>query len=239
MGFFMNEKILEVKIINKNVTMKNDLKTHTSITQSEESVTPLNRRYILSEKKIKTRYADTTYYDNYTVTSIEAIDEKNNKIYSLKIRKDDFLPVAGDTIKVCINEENEIIAYIPYQNAPPVSTIKQHKFEPIDYYKSSFMIYTFPITAPFYALSALLPVKKFTDGKYKNTYFFALFALLIIAIQVYSSYNLYKYGGEAFFKSIIGYLISGLIYISGMVLFDLREFASKSLYINKIKQMLK
>jgi hypothetical protein len=239
MGFFMNEKILEVTIINKNVTMRNDLKTHTSITYSEETVTPSELFYRLSEKKIKTQTENTTYYDNYIVTSIEAIDEKDQKTYSLKIFKDEFLPVTGDTIKVCINDGNEIIAYIPYQNATPVSTIKQHKFEPIDYYKSAFIIYAFPITSPFYALSALLPVKNFTDGKYKNTYFFAFFALLIIAIQLYSSYNLYKYGGEAFIKSIIGYLISGLIYVLGLVLFDLRESLSKSLYINKIKQMLK
>lgn len=243
----MNEKVIEVTITSKDVQMNNDAKIHSTIssTQTTKAV-PI---YDIREKdftslsfpyrtETKTNYKDTHYYDNYTVTRIEVVD-KDNKKYMLQILREDFLPMVGDTLKVCINEHDIIIGYIPYTSAAPISMIKQHKFDSLDFYRWSFIIHAFPITAPFYALAGLKPVKRFSDGEYKNSYFFALFALLIVAIQVYSSYNLYQYGGDAFLKSIIGYVISGVIYISAMLLFDIREFASKSLYISKIKQMLK
>ena len=244
MEFLMNEKVIEVTITSKDVHMNNDHKIDSTmtITQQDKQSTPVfspNGSYFhLIRTETKTKYQDTSYYDNYTVTKIEAID-KDDKKYTLRILREDFLPMVGDTLKVCINEHNIIIGYIPYTNAAPISMIKQHKFDSLDFYRWSFIIHAFPITAPFYALAGLKPVKRFSDGEYKNSYFFALFALLIVAIQVYSSYNLYQYGGDAFLKSIIGYVISGVIYISAMLLFDVREFASKSLYISKIKQMLK
>lgn len=232
----MNEKTLEITITKKDVTMRNDQKFDSSVTTYEKDHSPFQTDH-QRKKDTKIVYRDTTYYDNYTVTRIEAFD-KNNTQYSLKILRDDFLPLVGDTLKVCINDENEIIAYTPYKDAKPVSIIKQHKFEPLSYYKWSFIIHAFPLTAPFYAVASLKSTDRFIDGKINKTYFFAIFALLVIAIQIYSSYNLYKYGGDAFLNSMIGYLASGLIFLAGMILFDLREYASKSLYIAKIKNML-
>jgi hypothetical protein len=236
MGFFMNEKTIEITITYKTVNMRNDLKTHVSVTSNEYNPTPFKTEYD-RRTDTKQRHAHTTYHDNYTVTTIHAVDN-NNSQYSLKILREDFLPLVGDTLKVCINDENEIIAYIPYKNAEPISVLKQHKFEPISYYKWSFIIHAFPLTAPFYAVASLMPTERFVDGKTKKTYFFAIFALLVIAIQIYSSYNLYKYGGDAFLNSMIGYLVSGGIFLAGMILFDLREYTSKSVYISKIKKML-
>lgn len=241
----MNEKVIEVTITSKDVHMNNDSKVHSTMNSSQQEkqsttpvFTPNGSYFYLTRTETKTSYRDTYYYDNYTVTRIEAVDKDDNK-YVLKILREDFLPMVGDTLKVCINEHNIIIGYIPYPNAAPISMIKQHKFDSLDFYRWSFIIHAFPITAPFYALAGLKPVKRFSEGQYKNSYFFALFALLIVAIQVYSSYNLYQSGGDAFIKSIIGYVISGVIYVAAMLLFDMREFASKSLYISKIKQMLK
>jgi len=241
----MNEKVIEVTITSKDVHMNNDEKKHSTMTstqQEKQSTIPVfsrNGSYVyLTRTETKTTYKDTYYYDNYTVTIIEVTDKENKK-YLFKILRDDFLPMVGDNLKVCLNEDDLIVAYVPYANADPVTTVKQHKFDSLDFYRWSFIIHAFPITAPFYALAGLKPVKRFSDGKFKNSYFFALFALLIVAIQVYSSYNLYQYGGDAFLKSIIGYVISGAIYVAAILLFDMREFASKSLYISKIKQMLK
>lgn len=228
----MNEKILEVTITNKNTHMRNELQTHDSVFSYERNTgNPFNR-------KTTTVYSTTTSYDNYTKIKIEAID-KENKTYSLKVSRDDFLPEIGDTIKVCINHDNEIIAYQPYANADPISIIKNHKFSPFDYYKWSFIIYTFPLSSPFTAIQALKPEKKFVDGELKNTYIFTIVALLIITIQIYSSYNLYKYGGSGFIHSAIGYLISGALFVGSILLHDLRETASKSLYISKLKKMFK
>lgn len=232
----MNEKTLEITITKKDVNMRNDQKFDTSVTTTEKSHSPFQTDH-QRKKDTSIVYRDTTYFDNYTVTRIEAFD-KNNTPYSLKILRDDFLPLVGDTIKVCINDENEVIAYTPYKDAKPVSLLKQHKFEPVSYYKWSFIIHAFPLTAPFYAIASLKPTNRFVDGKTKKTYFFAIFALLVIAIQIYSSYNLYKYGGDAFLNSMIGYLVSGAIFLLGMILFDLREYTNKSLYINKVKNML-
>jgi hypothetical protein len=228
----MNEKILEVTITSKNTHMKNELQVHDAVLTYERNTgNPFNR-------KTTTVYSQTTYYDNYTKIKIEAID-KENKTYSLKVSRDDFLPEIGDTIKVCINNYNEIIAYQPYTNADPVSIIKNHKFSPFDYYKWSFIIYTFPLSSPFIALQALKTEKKFVDGDLKNTYIFSITALVIIAIQIYSSYNLYKYGWSGFVHSAIGYVISGALFVGSILLHDLRETASKSLYISKLKKMLK
>lgn len=232
----MNEKTLEITITKKDVNMKNDQKFDSSETTYEKDYSPFQTDH-QRKKDTKIVYRDTTYYDNYTITRIEGFDE-NNTSYSFKILRDDFLPLVGDTIKVCINEENEIIAYTPYKDAKPVSLLKRHKFEPVSYYKWSFIIHAFPLTAPFYAIASLKATDRFVDGETKKTYFFAIFALLVIAIQIYSSYNLYKYGGDAFLNSMIGYLVSGAIFLLGMILFDLREYTNKSLYITKVKNML-
>lgn len=234
----MNEKTLEVTITKKNTHMRNDVKTHNSVSSYEYNSGDLSKSERQRRRDTTTVYSTTTSYDNYIITKIEAIDKENKK-YSSTILRDSFLPETGDTIKVCINKNDEILAYQPYDNAAAISLMKNHKFSPFSYYYWSFIVYTFPLLSPFIALQSLKPEKKFVDGVYKNTYIFSIIALLIIAIQIYSSYNFYKYGSADIINSVIGYLICGGLFVGTILLHDLREAKSKFSYISKLKKMLK
>ena len=238
MEIVMNEKILEVTITNKNTHMRNESQTHYSVSTYEYNSGDLLKSERQRKKDTTTIHSTTTSYDNYTVIKIEAID-KGNKTYSLVVLRDDFLPEAGDTIKVCVNKNDKIIAYQPYANADPVSLIKNHKFSPFSYYQWSFIVHAIPFFSPFFALQALKPEKKFVDGDYKNTYIVSIFALVIMAVQIYSSYNFYKFGGPVFLQTVIYSLIAGCLFVCAILLHDLREIKSKFLYISKLKKMLK
>jgi hypothetical protein len=238
MEIIMNEKILEVTITNKNTHMRNDVQTHNSVSSHEYNSGDLTKSESQRKRDTTTVYSTTTSYDNYTITKIEATDKENKK-YSSTILRDNFLPEIGDTIKVCINKNDEILAYQPYSNADPISLLKNHKFSPFSYYQWSFILYSIPFFSPFFALQALKPEKKFIDGEYKNTYIFSIIAVVIIALQIYSSYNFYKYGGSAFVSTVINSLIAGGLFVGAILLHDLREAKSKFSYISKLKKMLK
>ena len=210
MGFFMNGKLIDLKILNKNVSMKKkellDIKSHANDFGEKDSSG--NNIYRISS-------TTTSTYKNYTETNIEFIEESTGDLYTAQIIEDDFLPTVNSTIKVYVSDDKKLLAYQPYKNAAPIIVKDNFPEHGILDVIAKF-IYGLMYAIPVITLPAVWDLRKacerYNDGNKSSRYLLNVFLMLFfVSFQVYFTYYLYDNGRKHFWEAMGGYLSGGIV----------------------------
>ncbi len=248
----MNGKITSVKVIEKNVKMKNDINIKVN---SYDSINEYPKRYINSDARDKTRLYSSTYrrhnvehklttYDNYTITNIKLLDEENDKIYECKVIDKDFLPPVGKTIKVFIATElnDTVVAYIPYDGANPVKLYNPKIFnmENIQIFLQYLLLLGIPYLGIIGSIILMFTsLKLFKDGKKESIHIHKLLGLIILIIHLFIALQFYNKGTDVFTSMLSLSFISGFIgslFINTIIILEKIKIRS---YISEATNYLK
>lgn len=233
----MNGKLLDLKIVRKTVQMVTDSKT--------KSTTYYNDTEKNGDKSFE--YAgggSKTTYENYTKTEIDCIDEKTNEQYKGIILEDDFLPIENSTIKCYVNDDKEILGYVPYKNADPIlikNTFPRLSLFDLGDFVSRAAVSSIPVVS---LLSILEPQKfnlyNYSDGHLKSRSLLkTLLYLILIIFHVYFTYYWYNGGSKVFLMSMLGYITGGIIIASVVSINRAINCVNIKKYAYKIKKQLK
>lgn len=233
----MNGKLLDLKIVRKTVQMVTDSKT--------KSTTYYNDTEKNGDKSFE--YAgggSKTTYENYTKTEIDCIDEKTNEQYKGIILEDDFLPIENSTIKCYVNDDKEILGYVPYKNADPI--LIKNAFPSLSLFDLESFVYTAAkFSIPVISLIGIFEPKHFklcnyADGHIESRSLLkALLFLILIMFQVYFTYYWYNGGSKVFLLSMVGYVSGGIIISTVASINRVIICINIKKYAYKIKKQLK
>lgn len=236
----MNGKLLELKIIKKTTAMRNQAKndghTYKRFTgKYYDDGNPIND-YAGEFNKVT--------FDNYTITDIDFIDEHTNENYKCSILKDDFLPIENSTIKVYVNDEKQILGYVPYKNAEPI--LLNNTLPKISMFDlGDFVSLSLHLSIPILSLITIFQPKKFplyeyADGHLKDRDGLkTILFLILIAFHLYFTYYWYMGGAKVFLLSILGYISGGVLISSVISINRVLNCIKIKKYASKIKKQLK
>ena len=237
MGVFMNGKLLDLKIVSKSVRMVTASKVKSTIYHNK------------ADEHAKTVYeyagqGSKTTYENYTKTEIDCVDEKTNEHYKGIILEDDFLPIENSTIKMYVNDDKEILGYVPYKNAEPV--LIGNAFPKISFFDLGDFVYRAAISSiPVVSLLSVLEPQKlnlynYSDGHLKSRSLLkTLLYLILIMFHVYFTYYWYNGGSKVFLMSMLGYITGGIIISTVVSINRAINCINIKKYAYKIKKQLK
>lgn len=235
MGFFMNGKLIDLKILNKHISMKKkelqDIKMHSADLGERDSSG--NTIYRVSS-------TTTSTFKNYTETNIEFIDESTGDLYTAQIIEDDFLPTVNSTIKTYFNDEKKLLAYQPYKDAKPIvvkANFPEHG--PTDIIAK--FIYGIMYAIPVITIPAVWDLRKacksYKDGNETPRYLLNIFLMLFfVSFQVYFTYYLYDHGRKYFWEAMGGYLSGGIVIGIFIALSEFANMLNLISYQSKIRR---
>ena len=233
----MNGKLLDLKIVRKTLQMVTDSKT--------KSTTYYNDTEKNGDKSFE--YAgggSKTTYENYTKTEIDCIDEETNEQYKGIILEDDFLPIENSTIKCYVNDDKEILGYVPYKNAAPI--LIKNAFPSLSFFDLGDFAYAVAsFSIPVISLASIFEPKYFklyhySDGNIESRSLLKVFLFLILIIfQVYFTYYWYNGGAKVFLLSMVGYVSGGIIISTVASINRVINCINIKKYAYKIKKQLK
>lgn len=246
----MHGVIINVKVIEKSVKMKNKANTSENTTSNSVRETQFTGgsnidRYtpIVKTKEVYYKHTD---YTNYTVTDIKLLDEKNNKIYSLQVINKDFLPTIGKYIDIYVANKwhDAILAYLPYKGAEPISIGKStpiFTMERVTLFFETLLSFGIPLLG-FYGVYLYMFYKsiRFKDGIEVQDSVIKIIAAIIAITQIYVCYKIFE-GGLKVVPEMLGLSFGvatiGAIYVTYLNISEAINI--KQYYKNAIAELKK
>lgn len=246
----MHGLIINVKVIEKSVRMKNKANTSQNTTTNSVRETQFTGgskidRYtpIVKTREVIHQHTD---YTNYTITDVKLLDEKTNKVYVLEIINQDFLPTVDKYIDIYVADKwhNVVLAYLPYKGAEPISIGKAtpiFNMERVTLFFETLLSFGIPLLG-FYGVYLYMFYKsmRFKDGIEVQDSVIKIIAFIVAITQIYVCYNIFEGGFKVIPEMLelsFGVATIGAIYVTYLNISEAINI--KQYYKNSIAELKK